>query len=96
MNAPVHYDAALEAATLDAWSLPLSEIDVSDFPAVNPASKRIGYLSVRAIDLYTQYFQDAGRTTDRVPGATLVTNAFIPFANDFDRRPIIAQAKAAR
>lgn len=67
-----------------------------DFPAVNPASKRIGYLSVRAIDLYTQYFQDAGRTTDRVPGATLVTNAFIPFANDFDRRPIVAQAKAAR
>jgi cytochrome P450 len=30
MNAPVHYDGALEAAKLDAASLPLSEIDVSD------------------------------------------------------------------
>jgi cytochrome P450 len=30
MNAPVHYDAALEAATADAASLPLSQIDVSD------------------------------------------------------------------
>src|SRR3984893_5898881 len=30
MNAPVHYDAALEEARLDARSLPLSEIDVSD------------------------------------------------------------------
>src|SRR5258707_14574831 len=30
MNAPVHYDAALEEAKLHAQSLPLSEIDVSD------------------------------------------------------------------
>jgi cytochrome P450 len=30
MNAPVHYDAALEEAKLNAASLPLSEIDVSD------------------------------------------------------------------
>jgi cytochrome P450 len=30
MNAPVHYDAALEAAKLNALSLPLDEIDVSD------------------------------------------------------------------
>jgi cytochrome P450 len=30
MNAPVHYDAALEEAKLNALSLPLAEIDVSD------------------------------------------------------------------
>ena len=30
MNAPVHYDAALEEAKLTARSLPLSEIDLSD------------------------------------------------------------------
>src|ERR1700733_9314495 len=30
MNAPVHYDAALADAKLNARSLPLSEIDVSD------------------------------------------------------------------
>jgi cytochrome P450 len=30
MNAPVHYDAALEEAKLSAMSLPLNEIDVSD------------------------------------------------------------------
>jgi NitT/TauT family transport system substrate-binding protein len=66
-----------------------------DFPAIDPFNKRIGYRSVRAINIYTQYFQQAGRTTDLVPGSSLVTNAFIAFANDFDRRPIIAQAKAA-
>jgi NitT/TauT family transport system substrate-binding protein len=67
-----------------------------DFPAYDRSTKRIGYLSVRAIELYTQYFQDAGRTADLVPGKTLVTNEFIDFANDFDRRPIIAQARAMR
>src|ERR1700719_5347347 len=30
MNAPVHYDAALEEAKLAAQSVPLSEIDLSD------------------------------------------------------------------
>ena len=30
MNAPVHYDAALEDATRDASTMPLSQIDVSD------------------------------------------------------------------
>jgi NitT/TauT family transport system substrate-binding protein len=65
-----------------------------DFPAYDLSTKRIGYLSVRAIELYTRYFQDAGRTTDLVPGASLVTNQFIDYANDFDRKPIIAQAKA--
>ena len=39
---------------------------------------------MRAIELYTQFFVDAGRTPERVPGASLVTNHFIAYANDFD------------
>lgn len=67
-----------------------------DFPAYDPATKRIGYLSTRAIELYTQFFVDAGRTTDRVPGNQLVTNQFIAFANDFDHAKIVRQARAMK
>jgi NitT/TauT family transport system substrate-binding protein len=65
-------------------------------PAYDLSDKRIGYVSARGVALYCQFFEDAGRTTDLVPGNELVTDQFIQYANDFDRKALIAQAKAVR
>jgi NitT/TauT family transport system substrate-binding protein len=67
-----------------------------DTPAYDLSNKRIGYVSPRGVELYCRYFVDAGRTTDLVPGASFVTDQFIGFANDFDRKALIAQARAVR
>jgi NitT/TauT family transport system substrate-binding protein len=67
-----------------------------DFPAYDLANKRIGYMSVRAISLYCQFFADAGKTPDVVPGTDLVTNRFIAFANRFDHRAVIEAALKMR
>jgi NitT/TauT family transport system substrate-binding protein len=67
-----------------------------DSPAYDLANKRIGYVSARGVALYCRFFVDAGRTPELVPGADLVTDRFIAFANDFDRQAVIAQAKATR
>jgi NitT/TauT family transport system substrate-binding protein len=67
-----------------------------DSPGYDLSNQRIGYVSARGVALYCQYFVDAGRTPDLVPGAALVTDQFIGFANDFDRAALIAQAKAVR
>jgi NitT/TauT family transport system substrate-binding protein len=65
-----------------------------DFPAYDLSNKRIGYLSLRGIELYTKYFAAAGLTPDLVPGSALITNQFVDFANDFDHQAVIAQARA--
>jgi NitT/TauT family transport system substrate-binding protein len=66
------------------------------FPAYDLSNPRIGYLPVRGMELYCRDFYDAGLTPSLVPGADLVTNEFVAFANDFDRKAVIAQAKAWR
>ncbi len=65
-------------------------------PAYDPFDKRVGFVSPRGVALYCNFFEDAGRTTDLVPGASLVTDQFIGYANDFDRKAFIAGAKAVR
>jgi NitT/TauT family transport system substrate-binding protein len=65
-----------------------------DAPAYDPMDKRIGFVSPRGVALYCNFFEEAGRTTDLVPGASLVTDQFIGYANDFDKKAFIAQAKA--
>jgi NitT/TauT family transport system substrate-binding protein len=65
-------------------------------PALDLADKRIGYVSARGVALYCQFFEDAGRTSDLVPGASFVTDQFIGYANDFDRKALIEKAKAVR
>jgi NitT/TauT family transport system substrate-binding protein len=67
-----------------------------DFPAADPANKRIGAFPLRGIQLYCRYLYNAGLTKDIVPAGAIVTNQFVPFANDFDHQAVIAMAKAAR
>jgi NitT/TauT family transport system substrate-binding protein len=62
-------------------------------PAADPSNKRIGYFPVRGIELYSKVLTDYGITTQIVPGAAVVTDEFIEFANDFDHRAVTALAK---
>ncbi len=64
------------------------------FPAYDLSNKRIGYLPVRGMELYCKDFFDYGLTPALVPGADLITNQFVDFANDFDHKAVIAKAKA--
>jgi NitT/TauT family transport system substrate-binding protein len=59
----------------------------------DPANPRIGYLPLNGLQLYDQFFYTAGLTKEVVPASALVTNAFIHFANDFDKKAWIAEVK---
>jgi NitT/TauT family transport system substrate-binding protein len=64
------------------------------FPAYDLSNPHIGYLPVRGMELYCRDFQDSGLTPSLVPGKELITNQFVEFANNFDRKAVIAKAKA--
>ena len=75
----------LEAAELVALQ--------DDLAGADPANPRIGALDLRGMALYCRFFADSGRTPALVPAAAIVTNQFIPFANDFDRKAWLAEVK---
>jgi NitT/TauT family transport system substrate-binding protein len=68
----------------------------SDLPAFNLDNPRIGAIPVAGIDAYTKYLYGKGLTKTLVPASGLVTEQFIAFANDFDKKAWIAQAKALK
>jgi NitT/TauT family transport system substrate-binding protein len=66
----------------------------NDFPAADPSNKRIGYFPPLGVQLYSTILAQYGLAQSAVPGAAIITNAFIPYANDFDHKALIAYAKA--
>jgi NitT/TauT family transport system substrate-binding protein len=52
----------------------------------NPNDRRIGYTSVLDTVLYSRILVGAGMATQVVPGPAVVTDQFIGYANDFDRK----------
>jgi hypothetical protein len=65
-----------------------------DFPAANPAGKRIGEISPKDMDLYDTYLADYGFTHAAVPGAAVATDQFIAYANDFDHAAVVKLARS--
>jgi NitT/TauT family transport system substrate-binding protein len=64
-----------------------------DLAAADPSSPRIGTMPLRGMEIYSQFFVDNGLTSQLVPPSAIVTNQFIPGANDFNHKAFIAQAK---
>jgi NitT/TauT family transport system substrate-binding protein len=64
-----------------------------DLAGADPSNPKIGYMSPRDMGVYSKFFSDNGLTGVFVPPSAVVTNQFIAFANDFDRKTFIAQAK---
>ena len=97
-SARMFLDGTHQKVTPELLALITAQIEALEpmFPAYDLSDKRIGSITVRGMQLYTKFFQDAGLTPELVPGADLVTDRFIEFANDFDRRAVIERAKAVR
>jgi len=79
---------AQEARVLDASQ--------ADLAGADPGNKRIGYMPPNGIAVYSRFLNDNGVTSQAAPAESVVTNQFIDYANDFDHRAIIAEAKAMR
>jgi ABC-type nitrate/sulfonate/bicarbonate transport system substrate-binding protein len=99
--------AAAARAMLTAQGKPFSEADVQrvtadlaawqdDLPAWDPDSRRIGAMSQDGVQRYIQLLTDAGLTKRAIPASEVVTDQFIAFANDFDRKAFEQRAKAMR
>jgi len=83
-------DASLQAKTaeLQAWQ--------EDLPASDPDNKRIGEVSMPGMQAYIQLLADAGAIKAAIPVSEVVTEEFIPYANDFDRAAFKKSAMAAQ
>jgi NitT/TauT family transport system substrate-binding protein len=79
-----------EAVNNIAQELLLSQ---NQLPAADPNNKHIGLTPPRDIAVYTKFLSDYGVLKAPIPPAAVSTNAFIPFANDFDHQAVIALAK---
>jgi hypothetical protein len=53
-------------------------------------------MPVNGVQLYCQFMYNAGLTPALVPASAVITNQFIPFANNFDKKAWIAEVKAMR
>ena len=81
---------ATGAATENEVRLLTSAAD--SLPGFDPASMRIGDVSLRGTHVLAQFMYDNGITTQLVPAEAVATNQFTAYANAFDHRAFIAQA----
>jgi ABC-type nitrate/sulfonate/bicarbonate transport system substrate-binding protein len=65
-------------------------------PGVDPLSKKIGYISPRSVDIYSNFLFDRGLTAKVIPASVLITDQFIDYANDFDHAAFIERARKMR
>jgi ABC-type nitrate/sulfonate/bicarbonate transport system substrate-binding protein len=84
--------------TADAIAKEVELLDLAkdQLPGANPMSKRIGDVPLAGMAILARAMNDSGRTKDIVPVSGFATDAFIPYANDFDHKALIERAKAFR
>jgi NitT/TauT family transport system substrate-binding protein len=63
-------------------------------PGVDPTNQRIGYMPLRGLNVYANFMAANGLANSVVPASAIVTNDFIAYGNDFNRRAFIARARA--
>lgn len=77
-GAPDDASVARMARAIELWDA---------LPGTDPGNRQIGFVPLEGIDLYGRILRDHGLLAYVPPAADLVTNAFVAFANDFDRTP---------
>jgi NitT/TauT family transport system substrate-binding protein len=104
----IHYNPQVSAryflegsgqqVTPEALDTATREIELlqGDLPAADPSSKRIGFVDMKGVALYCRFMNDAHLTKALVPAADIATDRFTSFANDFDHKAVVAQARQAR
>jgi NitT/TauT family transport system substrate-binding protein len=68
----------------------------AQLPGADPTSKTIGALGTRNASVLAKWMADNGMAAHVVPATAIVTDQFIPYANDFDHKALIARVKAMR
>jgi NitT/TauT family transport system substrate-binding protein len=74
----------------------LLAISQNQLPGFDPDSATIGKMSSVSMSVLAKFLNDNGLTSEVVPLPAIVTDQFVGYANDFDHRAFIAQAKAMR
>jgi NitT/TauT family transport system substrate-binding protein len=74
----------------------LLNLTQDQLPGIDPASPTIGALSPLGLGVYLKWLAANGFTSQVVPVSAVVTDRFIGYANTFDHRAFIAQAKRMR
>jgi NitT/TauT family transport system substrate-binding protein len=74
----------------------LLETAYDQLPGEVPTSTTIGYIPPRGISVLATFLAENGYTPSVVPTSSIVNDAFIAYANDFDHKAFIAQAKAMK
>jgi NitT/TauT family transport system substrate-binding protein len=72
----------------------LLQIGQGILPGVIPTSNKVGELGTRSANVLTKFINDNGLTAHVVPVSAVVTDRFIPYANDFDHRAFIERARS--
>jgi NitT/TauT family transport system substrate-binding protein len=62
----------------------------------DPSIARMGYTPLSGVARYCKFFNDLGLTSSLVPAGDIVTNQFVAYANDFDKKAWIANVKHMR
>ncbi len=68
----------------------------SHLVGTDPMDPRLGEIPLSSVKLYCKLLYDTGWTTTLVPAEATVTNQFIAYANDFDKKAWIAEVKRMR
>jgi NitT/TauT family transport system substrate-binding protein len=76
-----------------AQTTDLMKLGHEQLPADDPLSKTIGYTPPRSMDAYIKYLVANGLMKQVVPTASVLTNQFIEYANDFDHNAFVAHVK---
>jgi NitT/TauT family transport system substrate-binding protein len=72
------------------------ELSQADLLANDLANPRLGYVQPLGITVYGKFLFDRGMVSAIVPSSAIVTNQFVPYANDFDKKALIAHVKTIR
>jgi NitT/TauT family transport system substrate-binding protein len=79
---------------VDEWTR-LLEFGKDQLPGADPSSMTIGRIPPNGMAVYTNFLGTA-RSAPVAPPEAIMTNEFIPFANDFDHGAFIAYARKLR
>ncbi len=74
----------------------LLETMYDQLPGVVPTSKKIGHIPPAGVGVLAKFLYNGGYVNSLVPVSAIVTDQFIDYANDFDHKAFIEQAKAMR
>jgi NitT/TauT family transport system substrate-binding protein len=79
-------------AAVQYWTS-LLQLAAGQLPGADPSSPKIGFIPPLGIEVFRNFLTSDAPAAQLAPVSALMTNQFIDYANDFDRRAFIAQVR---